>query len=205
MKLLKRSWDEVSIDDYHRIRDILDDEALNETERGMAILSVLCDVDEEAVWELPVEEARALFKQVEWIGNFSFNKGWSSKVYMVGNVKCDVQVNVSKMSVAQYIDFQTYFKEDMNDIARILSVILVPQGKKYGEGYDMEEFIKLISKYVPITEANAMCFFFIMKSVDTIRTMRIYSAWMEKVAETEIAKSRRKREKRSTSSSVGSL
>lgn len=44
----------------------------------------------------------------------------------------------------------------------MLSVFLIPKGKKYGEGYSIDDTIKEIGEYLSIVDAQSILFFFII-------------------------------------------
>jgi hypothetical protein len=45
----------------------------------------------------------------------------------------------TKITTAQYVDFQTLAKDFPATIPELLSCFLIPEGKEYNEGYDIQE------------------------------------------------------------------
>ena len=82
-------------------------------------------------------------------------------------------MNFHKLTTAQYIDFQSYSKD--SDYSKMLSVFLVPKGKKYGEGYDALEVINDVST-MPVGEVLGLMGFFIILYRSWSRALLKYSS-----------------------------
>lgn len=180
MKLKHNRWDEVSIALYKKILEITKDESTNETEKNISVLALLCEVDEEEVWNLSVDDVKELMANMGWLTSFDFNSDFKMKKVMVGDVECKVELDINKMTIAQYIDFQESYKGGVNadNMAQILSCFFIPKGHKYGDGYDVVEFISKIENNVPITVANSACFFFLQELASSMRGLKLYLNWM---------------------------
>ena len=50
--------------------------------------------------------------------------------------------------------------EDFKNLAKVLSVFIVPKGKTYNEGYDVEDVIRELDEHLSIQIALGVCFFF---------------------------------------------
>lgn len=66
------------------------------------------------------------------------------------------------LTLAQYIDFQSSFKTYMDNMAEFISILLVPKGKKYNEGYSVKDVVEDI-KAMPIGTAMGISRFFFLK------------------------------------------
>lgn len=179
MELKYRKWDDVSIALYRKILGVTNDEALNEAEKNIAVLALLCDVPEDDIYNMAVDDVRTLLGQMDWLLSFDFNSKYELRKVMVGKTECGVELDVNKMSIAQYIDFQQSYKGGVNadNMAQILACFFIPKGHKYGDGYDVVEFIDEIDNKVPITIANSACFFFLQQSASSIKALKLYLAW----------------------------
>lgn len=173
MQIKIKSWDECPINTYYQIADLFD-EPIPEVERNVALLAILCDCSEDEIWALPLPEVSALISQVNWIGHFDFNQKKEIKKINIGQFKCKVQNDLFNFSVAQYIDFQTYWKSRDRKLAEVISVFTVPEGCKYNSGYDLLELQKAIGNNISITTANSLCFFFLRSLVNLTRGLQIY-------------------------------
>ena len=161
IKLKYNNWNCISIKKFDEISNILssmnnfnDDEAL---EININLLSILCDVSVDEIEDLPLTEFSKLVKQTEFLKEMP--KVDIKDSYVINGKKYVLCANVSKMTTAQYIDYQTLIKNADKNVKELLSVFLIPKGKKYGE-YDLEEVMSDIYNYFPIADARAVSFFF---------------------------------------------
>ena len=66
-----------------------------------------------------------------------------------------------ELSLSQYIDFQAMFKDYQNNMAEFISILLVPEGKQYNDGYSKDEVIKDIEAMSIETAMGLSRFFFL--------------------------------------------
>lgn len=80
------------------------------------------------------------------------------KSYQVGDFVLVPVMEPRKMTAAQYIDFQTMAanKDKGITLAQTLSCLMVPEGKRYNDGYDGAEVAQAISDHLPSTDAFAL-------------------------------------------------
>ena len=78
IKLKKKSWKEISLKDYKKIVEISERELDSDLEKDIAVLAVLCDVEENDIYNLNIKDLKALLSQMEWIKKpFEFNRKWN--------------------------------------------------------------------------------------------------------------------------------
>jgi hypothetical protein len=70
---------------------------------------------------------------------------------------------LSQMSMKQYIDFNNYAKT--NDYVGVLSVFLIPKGKQYNEGYDIEEVRQYILTMSCVNMITIYAFFLMQSQI----------------------------------------
>ena len=193
MKLKYNNWSEISIKKFDEINNILsninnvnDDEAL---EININLLSILCDVSVEEIEDLPLTEFSKLVKQTEFLKEMP--KVDIKDNYVINGKKYVLCANVSKMTTAQYIDYQTLVKNADKNVKELLSVFLIPKGKKYGE-YDLEEVMNDIYNYFPIADARAVSFFFTLVLQSLTKATLIS---LERRTKKELKKTKTKEEK----------
>ena len=193
MKLKYNNWESISIKKFDEINNILshinnvnEDEAL---EININLLSILCDVSVEEIEDLPLTEFSKLVKQTEFLKEMP--KVDIKDNYVINGKKYVLCANVSKMTTAQYIDYQTLVKNADKNVKELLSVFLIPKGKKYGE-YDLEEVINDIYNYFPIADARAVSFFFTLVLQSLTKATLIS---LERRTKKELKKTKTKEEK----------
>lgn len=155
-----KNWDEISIKKFDEIKNALKTNFNNELEANLELLAVLCDADIQEVENLPLTEFSKLLKQVNFI--VKMPKVDIKDKYVINGKKYNVCLSVNKMTTAQYIDYQTFGKDIEGNLKNLVSVFLIPEGKKYGE-YDLENVIDELYNNMPIADAYSVCFFFTLQ------------------------------------------
>lgn len=142
----------------------------------VSLAAIVQGVSEETILNLPLSQAQPVFdavwglnehpKRSKYRSEYSF-KGWRLKV-----------ADTRDMSVAQWVDFQTYGKDTEKYLLDILSCALVPKGKKYNDGYDIGK-LRYDLKEFPICDALAVCFFFQKRWLKSMRhTLDYWVGWL---------------------------
>lgn len=172
MNIKYQKWDDITLSKYDEIQKIVNDNNRDEIEKNVGLIAALTDEDEDKIWDLTLPELNALADKIEWINNFKFDKKKKFKSIVLNKVKYDFTQSIDKLSVAQYVDFQMTFTDDLNPtvITNLLSIFIVPRGHKYNEGYDIEELKDIIYNSISLPTAQSMLFFFIKKSLCLIRS-----------------------------------
>ena len=183
LKFKINSWLDASIADYEKIMEIGTDKTLSEAEKDIALIAYLAEVPEEEIWDLPIEEVRKLREKLLWIStNYNYpKKEFNYKKIKIGDTTCKILTDLQKMTYAQFVDFQTYIKDMEHKRAEILSVFFIPEGHKYGDGYDIVALQKEIREKVGITVFSQCFFFFLKKYTASLNHTAIYLASMLKV------------------------
>ena len=188
MNLIYHKWDEVPISVYREISGIVEAEGVDDTTKSVQLLAALCGVPEGEIWDLTLPEISALSKQIEWVYSFDFDKKKKPHRLKIAGNDYVVNYEVAKMSIAAYVDFQTYFKDRDKYMGAILTTFVLPKGKKYAEDYDCVELAKTFEAEVPITTYNTLLYFFLLTSLNSIRAMQIYSELALKEVERKTGK-----------------
>lgn len=175
---MKKSWKEVSIKEYKEIEEITKREYDSPLEKDIAICAVLNGMNEDAMYELTVPELRNMIAQLDWMKKpFDFDKNWHPKKMTINGTKCKVFQSIESLSVAQYLDFETLWDKRDENMGKILSVFIVPEGKKYNEGYDLVQFQDELERTLSITDWNAFFFSFLKSCLYSLKASITYSAY----------------------------
>lgn len=164
IKVKYDSWEKITVNVFEKLNNAINDAEVtgnNEIDllnKQIAILSVLCDVDEDTIADLHTSEFSRLVNETNFL-NETPKKNVIDKITLNGK-KYEIFLSISDMTMSQYIDFQTLFPKRDKEFKRILSIFVIPKGCNYNEGYDIEQVIKDIGEYMPITDANNIMFFF---------------------------------------------
>lgn len=166
-----KSYSEMSIEKYYELKENMTEE-LEPLDFQVRLISILSDMGEDDVLNLPLD------KYAEYVADLDFiyelpkprNINYVPTI-KINNAKYKLLKDVSKMTAGQYIDFQSYLDNGLG-VEYILSTVLIPEGKKYGE-YDVMPVIEDIRKCLDIQTAISIRFFFHKKLLNTIKRFLI--------------------------------
>lgn len=180
---MKTKWSDITISDYRKIIDINERELDSDLEKSVGYLSVLMSKPEDELWSLNIMELKNLLENTKWLfeSEFTFNKH-PFKHLTINGEKYDICVDIMKFSVAQYADFQIYWdkRTDPDYMAKLMTIFVIPKGKKYNEGYDALELANTLEDNISITDFNSICFFFLLDLLNSTKAMALYSVWLTK-------------------------
>ena len=163
IELKYKNWKEISINVFQKLQNLNlnnSSDIIDEIDDNVKILSILCDVDEDTIADLEVGEYKTLVSQCAFLNEMPKVK--IKDEYWINDKLYQVQYGVQNMTMAQYIDYQTYLKDSSKYTKEIVSCFVFPKGKKYGEDYNLNETIEDIGNYFSIVDALSVCFFFTM-------------------------------------------
>lgn len=163
------SYKELPICKYIEIKNIIKNEE-DETSREIQIIALLCGVSYNEVLEMPLIELSGIRNKLNWIYDNNFNTKIKKDTIIINNNKYKIVTDLSKFTVAQYLDFQQYEKDEEH-ICENLSTFIIPADKKYSEGYDVGDVIKEFREYLDVETAIALQSFFLTKLLDSNRSM----------------------------------
>lgn len=180
---IKKSWRDVSINEYFGLKERLEECGNAEYEKAVARIAFANGMEENDVWNLNINQFRNL--QVESLWMDDFNIGENVKF---GTIKIDgdvytVDTNLQNFTVAQYIDFQTFYgkrRQDERVLGNILACFVIPKGKQYADGYDIQRVVRTINEHLDIQTANEILFFFLKSYLISIRGTVNYFNWIMK-------------------------
>jgi len=93
------------------------------------------------------------------------------KTYTLNGRVYETKVNLQELTVARYMDFTNLAPK--GELEKILAVVLIPEGKTYGD-YDLEQVYEDI-RSMNMVDAYAVFNFFRMQFIVCIKTMAAFS------------------------------
>lgn len=175
------SYDKLTIGKY---RELLALEKEDDFTYGMQILSILSDIDEDELMNMPLDDYAALMAKTKFIytdlNKLDYNH-LGDKLEINGK-KYTILKNARKMTAGQYIDYSNYLKNEnfFEVLPYILTVFIIPKGHKYGDGYDIEELAKELNDNLDVRTAVCISDFFLNQSLFSIKSSLLYLKWMMK-------------------------
>lgn len=156
-------WENISIDKYYCIKDILDDEEDDDITKNVKLVAIMLDKDEQEVWDMDMSQAGDYISRLQFLGKFEIPKHPNMKIKLPG-YDLTVIKDLTKINVAQYVDFQNFIKLPLREgMEKILSIFLIPDGCKYNDGYDIIDLQKVIRENLSFRVAEGLFGFFIEK------------------------------------------
>lgn len=177
----KKSWCDVTINEYFDLNDRFQDDELTEYEKQVIKLAFATNKSEEEIWDLNISQFRNLQVENLWMDEFKINENVNFSKIKINNLNYTIDTNLQNFTVAQYVDFQTFYpklKSNPKLIGNILACFIVPTNKKYAEDYDIQDVVKEINEHLDILTANEIMFFFLKQYLISIRATANYFNWI---------------------------
>ena len=145
------TWSDIKLKDFYAIREIL---SVEDEWTALNLIDCIYNIDSQA---LAINELKKY--DISFL-NQPIPEVKLQKYYTINGVKYNSNFDLTKVTVAQFIDYQNYLKEDEVRLEKLLSVFFMPDGyKDYNSGYDIikvqEDLLEL-----PIDIAQSIGFFF---------------------------------------------
>ena len=169
---MEQIWDNISVGEFVEIRAILADESRNAEDKQIAIAALLQGISEDELLNMPLDEAREAFALANSLDSPP-KRSRIRQLYRVGAWTLRA-TEAKDMTVAQWVDFQTFGRDMEKNIVEILSVALVPDKKTYNTGYDIEALKRDIRNKMMLPDALAVCFFFQRKWLKSMQRSLTY-------------------------------
>ena len=167
------TYEKLSIAKWQELLEITNSGLVDE-EKNIAVIALLADMTEDEVLNLPLTEFAKLNQGTAFLIDQP-QKRLIAHTYILGNMEFEVLMDLTKMTTAQYIDYQNFIKDPDNNLAELISVFLIPKGKKYNDDYNIAEVHKLIREHLSIVDAMSLSAFFLVLSQISIETTLTYS------------------------------
>lgn len=159
-------WNDVKLYQFNKLQELLNIE--NEEERMIEVAKLLLG---EEVLDLSVAAFTIKLKELKFLQE-EIPTNVPPKKVIVNGRKYYLDCLLGNVTTAQYVDFTNYSKS--NDISKMLSVFMIPEGHKYNDGYDMLQVINDIND-LPVTVVNDAAFFFGRHFSVFMKTFQSYS------------------------------
>lgn len=166
------SYKEMNIATYEKLRRIqTDEDGFEELDLQTQILAILNDATVDDMLNLTLNDYQKMVRKSRFMLEPPKGKSRIHKRIRLGGKRYDITTDITKFLTAQYVDYMTLSQlGDIDDhIVDYLAILIIPRGKSYGEGYDMEEVKKAIREEMDIETALDVCFFFRKRSTLLIR------------------------------------
>lgn len=169
------NYNRLTLGMYQEIQEISRDESLEDIDKQVQILSILTGETEDEILHLPIQEYKELVVKAGFLDPENINYHPIAKKYILGKFELIPTRDFRKIETCQYIDFQTYAPDLDKYMVEFLSVILVPKGHRYNEGYDILEVQKAIRDEMSVSDGVSLAGFFLTWCRKSIQDSLNYS------------------------------
>ena len=161
------SYKEMTLQMYEHLSKIAESDT-DDIEKQIQMVSVLTGKTTKEVEDLPISVYHSLAKKTVFLMREPAVEQIKSNTVKINERVYVITNDVTKITTAQYIDFQEYMKQG-KDLTNVLSTLLVPKGEKYGEADFLE--VKKDIERLPICTALGLYAFFLQRFAKLIGNM----------------------------------
>ena len=150
-------WSDVNVKTFKKIQDYISTTQDGNIEQSVHLLSLIEGKDEDTYFNMPIKQLTEEFAKLKFM-ECTPQAAKVKNTYKINGTEYVLTTNLQEMTVAQYIDYQVYIKNPQQYMQEMLTVFLIPKGKKYNEDYDIAEAAKDMGD-LPIEDAYGISFF----------------------------------------------
>ncbi len=169
------NYNKLTLGKYMEIQEVSRNDSLEDIDKQVQILSILTGVAEEEILHLPIQDYKELVVKSGFLDPENINYHPVAKKYILGKFELIPCRDFRKIETCQYIDFQTYAPDLDKYLVEFLSVILVPKGHRYNEGYDILEVQQAIREEMSVSDGVSLAGFFLTWCRKSIKDSLNYS------------------------------
>lgn len=136
-------------------------------DKQVAIVAKLAGKDERDILDLPIPDYTALAAKTDFLRHECPPATAPSRL-ICGDFVLEPTKDFTKITTAQYVDFQTFSKKGIDALPDLLSVLLIPEGHKYNDGYDLAQ-VKETVLQLPLPAALGLSGFFFERLLASIQ------------------------------------
>ena len=153
------NYEALDLGRYMKIDKILRTPA-EEIDKQVQIVAILADMTEKDVLLMPLADYTALAMRAAFLGSKCEHKVADGEPVVVGGMRLIPTKDFTKITTAQYVDFQTFAKDFPSTLPELLSCFLVPEGKNYNDGYEVADVQKAVREITLPVALGLTAFFF---------------------------------------------
>ena len=138
-----------------------------EIDKQVRIIALLDGTTPEAVLALPLKEYTNKDADTDILRHDCPPVSAPSRV-ISGDLVLIPTKDFTNITTAQYVDFQTFSKGGNQKLPELIAVLLVPEGHKYNDGYDVAQVVRVV-RDLPLPKALGLNAFFFGQLVQSIQ------------------------------------
>lgn len=138
-----------------------------EIDKQVRIIALLDGTTTEAVLALPLNEYADKAAATDFLRHDCPPVSAPSRV-ISGDLVLIPTNDFTNITTAQYVDFQTFSKGGNQKLPELIAVLLIPEGHKYNDGYDVAQVVRVV-RDLPLPVALGLSAFFFGQLVQSIQ------------------------------------
>ena len=165
--MLKRDWTNITLKDWYNIQDIL---STQDDWTTFNLLDYLYDIDST---NMSLNEVSKYANSLSFLNDAADFKDFECKdEYEINGTTYVGFVDITHISVAQFIDYQNYIKEQPFKFEKVMSIFIIPKGHTYNDGYDLKKVQKDLLE-LPFRVCQKVAFF-LVKQLEMFVQITLY-------------------------------
>lgn len=171
---LPSSWAEVSVKQYHEIRNNFNDKSLDAIDRDVSNICTLSGVDYSEIESLPIPTIKELANKISFIYSMEVQGEFPNKIFL-GNRMFTVNPDI-RVNYGQFKAMREYSKteESVNDnLHKIVALFIYEENKTYD--FEYENKCKLVYEHCKMDVVLRLCGFFLELLPEFVKVSRTYS------------------------------
>lgn len=165
------SYSTLPLGKYYELKKVIETDG-EPLDMQVSMLAIINDMTEDDILNLPLDRYAELVSSLDFLMEEPKAKNLRSRKFNINGHRYELMKSVDRMTAGQYIDYQSYQDSGLG-FEYILSTLLIPVGKNYGE-YDSADVIGDILE-LDVQSCMDVCFFFHRKWVISILASLISS------------------------------
>lgn len=174
------NYSKLTLEKYLELRG-METDGREELDLQVEVISILSDMSEDEILSLSLPEYQRLAAKTVFLTHEPKVSDRPPKTVKIGDRVYDVMKDIRHFTAGQYIDYQNHIKTDdiESNLPTLMTVFLIPKGKKYGDGYDIADILPDMG-LIPIETVLSLARFFFRKSRNLIDSTLTSLDWMMK-------------------------
>lgn len=156
------SYEQMPVGVYERIMAALEDSGASDNDKQLELLSALTGLSVDALLDEPLGDFAQQNEAAAFVRVYPQPHA-VREAYTLRGVRYLPTLKRERMTAGQFIDWNEIAgqKDGGRRWSQLLSVVLVPEGKTYGSGYDIGEVQEAIAAELCVLDAVALRAFFL--------------------------------------------
>lgn len=156
------SYKDLTINKFNEINELRGLDA-SDDDIYIKMIAILDDKTEDEVLAMPLDEFAEKRRKLNFLAKKPNTISILPKSLTINGKKYKLAKDAFHLNAGQYIDYKSYIKDAdrfYDNLPKILTVFIIPDGCSYGDGYDTDELADELAEHIGIELAISISNFF---------------------------------------------